>query len=378
MWGIETTLIERESHVLPSVLDSEMAAIVEREMTKNGIRLVTGVEVEGIELDNGGAPVVRIRGMDDITADFVFLCLGVHPEAALAQECGLRVGRHGGIVVDSHMRTSDPHIWAGGDCVESYHLISGTYVFTPLGSIANRHGRVIAENLAGNETVFKGVVGSFFVKVFDANVACVGLSQKTADRCDFRVEAVWGTFPDKPDFYPEFKLFTAKMVYAADDGRLLGIQAVGAGDVCGHVDVFSSFLQKRGTYQDLLDFEHGYAPPYSEPIDPLHHLAGMAVAQERGVKFIAPGTNFEQGALVLDVREDHEVSAKPWPGDDGREVIHIPSGELAQRIAELENSRTVYIVCGRGSRSYQAALMLKHAGFGDVYIVGGGVLASLA
>ncbi len=378
MWGIETTLIEKENQVLPKVLDPEMAAIVEREMIRQGIKLITSTEVERIDLSDSGNPVVSIRGGDKIAADYVFLCLGVRPNVSLARDCGLRIGGNDGIHVDTHMQTSDPDIYAGGDCVESYHRITGANVYLPMGSLANRHGRVIAENLAGNEAEFRGVVGSFFVKIFDVNVGSVGLSQKAGEALDFRAEAVWGTFPDKPDFYPEFKLFAAKMVYAADDGRLLGLQAAGAGDICSHVDVFSSFLQRRGMLDDLLDFEHGYAPPYSEPIDPLHHLAGMAIAQEMGTRFVAPGVDFSDGALVLDVREEHEVSSRPWPTDHGREVLHIPSGELKQRIGELDSSRTVYIVCGRGSRSYQVALMLKHAGFEKVHVVGGGVLASLA
>ncbi len=378
MWGIETVLIEKKDQVLPNVLDSEMAAIVKREIERQGITLVTGAEVEGIDLDDDGSPVVKIGPRGSITTDFVVLCLGVTPNARLAQDSGLRIGKNGGVFVDPHMRTSDPDIYAGGDCVESYHRITGSYVFAPLGSLANRHGRVIAENLAGNDGEFRGVVGSFFVKIFDVNVACVGLSEREADASDFRAEAVWGAFPDKPDFYPESKLYAAKMVYAADDGRLLGLQAIGAGDVCGHVDVFSSFLQKRSTLYDLLDFEHGYAPPYSEPVDPLHHLAAMAIAKSRGVNFTAPGVDFPADALVLDVREEHEVSSSPWPADGGREVIRIASGDLRRRIDELDRSRTVYIVCGRGSRSYQAALVLRHAGFERVFVVGGGVAASLA
>jgi NADPH-dependent 2,4-dienoyl-CoA reductase/sulfur reductase-like enzyme/rhodanese-related sulfurtransferase len=377
LWGTETVLIEKEDQILPKVLDPEMAAIAHREIEKQGVTLMTGAGVEGVGLDDDGNPVVRIKGQESIAADYVMLCLGVQPNAALAEDCGLRIGKTGGVLVDSHMRSSDPDIYAGGDCVELYHQITGAYVYAPLGALANRHGRGIAENLAGNETEFRGVVGSFFVKIFDVNVGSVGLSEREADAVDFRAEAVWGSFADKPDFYPESKLFTAKMVFAADDGRLLGLQAVGSGNVCSHIDVFSSFLQRRATLPDLLDFEHGYAPPYSEPIDPLHHLASMAVAQARGVQFVAPGIAFPDGALVLDLREEHEVTSKPWPTDDGLQLIQIPSGELAQRIDELDRSKAVYIVCGRGSRSYQAALKLGHEGFENVFIVGGGVAASL-
>jgi rhodanese-related sulfurtransferase len=360
------------------VLDPEMAAIAGREMRHQDVDVMTGVGVQRIDLDSNGGPVVHVENHASISCDFVFLCLGVRPEVSLARDSGIAVGDRGGVIVDSHMRTSDPDIYAGGDCVESHHIITGAQIYIPMGSLANRHGRVIAENLAGNDAEFRGVVGAFFVKVFDTNVGSVGLSEKAAANAGFRAESVWGAFPDKPDYYPEFATMSLKMVYSSDDNRLLGLQAVGSGDICRRIDVFSSFLQRRGSVDDLLSFEHGYAPPYAEALDPLHHLAAMAIAHDKGMKFLPPSTDHSNGILFLDVRESDESEAKPWPVPGDCLLAHIPLGQLRSRAEELDRSKEIRIICRRGARSYQASLILKNAGFENVSIIGGGTQASIS
>jgi len=236
LWGIGVILIEKENQLLPYVLDPEMARIVEREMLRQDIKLMTGCLVEKIEVNDDGNPVVKIKDQADISADYVFLCLGVKPEITLAKDCGLEIGQTGGIAVNKYLQTSDPDIYAGGDCVESDNLITGDKIFMPMGSLANRHGRVIAENLAGNKTKFSGVIGAFLVKAFDVNVGSVGLSEQAAAKAGFNVDTVWASFPDKPDYYPEYKTFITKMVY--ENNKLLGLQAVGKGDICRRIDVF--------------------------------------------------------------------------------------------------------------------------------------------
>jgi len=381
MWGIETTLIEMEDQLLPNVLDSEMAAIVHRTMDKEGIRIITGAEVEGIDLDSNEKPVVQLKGKGRIVSDYVFLCLGVRPEARLACESGLNIGETGGIVVNRNLQTSDPDIYAGGDCIESYHQITGERFFLSMGSLANRHGRVIAENLAGGNTEFPGLLGAFLLKVLDMNIGSVGLSQQAAERAGFRIKAVWGTFPDKPDYHPEKQTFVLKLIYNKSDGRLLGLQGVGAGNVCRRVDVFSSFLQRKATLDDLIDFEHGYAPPYSEPLDPLYQMATIAQAQQNGISFIQPGLDFSTLAgdvLWLDVRETEEVATKSLPSaiaDTSQNVVNVPLNNVRERLDKLERGKKIIVICQRGSRSYQVALTLKQAGFDDVHVLGGGLAA---
>jgi NADPH-dependent 2,4-dienoyl-CoA reductase/sulfur reductase-like enzyme/rhodanese-related sulfurtransferase len=380
MWGIEVTLIEKENQLLPYVLDPEMSAIVQRQLVAQGTHVLTGSKVESIDIDDKGNPVVLLQDRSKEACDYVFLAMGLQPEVSLARQCGLQLGHSGGIKVNRKMQTSDPDIYAGGDCVESIHQITGEELFISMGSLANRHGRVIAENLAGDEVEFPGVLGTFFLRVFDMNIGTVGLSVAEAVKAGFRARAVWGTFPDGPDYLPEMKTFVLKMVYSDDDGTLLGLQGVGQGDVYHRVDVFASFLQRKARVEDIFDLEHGHYPTCSEALDPLHHMAGIARAQQRGTCFINPGSDLADGqpedVLVLDVREKEEAVNKPLPSrivESIPNIVNIPLNELSCRLQELEHYRKIVVVCQRGSRSYQATLMLKSAGFKRVDVLAGGL-----
>lgn len=383
MWGIEVTLFEKQPQMLPYMLDPEMAAIVQRSLERDGVDVNIDAHVDRIEEDEEGKPVVIVKDREPLTADYVFLCLGVTPETSMARECGLDIGETGGIRVDGAMRTSDPDIFAGGDCVESTHQLTGKPVYIPLGSLANRHGRVIAENLAGNGMEFPGVLGAFVLRAFETNIGGVGLGETAARREGIETRSVWGAFSDRPDYNPEAKTFTLKMTYEAQGNRLLGLQAVGKGDVCRRVDVFSALLQKGGRLDDLFDFEHGYAPPFAEALDPLHHLAGVATAAQRGAVFIGPDAAgvagfMDQDTVLLDVREGEEAENAPLPTgitDACVRTVIIPLKELKSRLDELDRKARIAVICRRGPRSYQAALILRAAGFEDVTIVAAGLQA---
>lgn len=381
LWGIGVTLLERENQLLPWVLDPEMARMVERDLARRGVRIVAECNV--VRVEAGGERIcVVMHEESSLSADFAFLALGLAPHTELARKCGLALGQSGGIRVTRRMQTSDPHIYAAGDCVETLHRITERPFFLSMGSLANRHGRVVAENLAGNDAQFAGTHGTFFLKLYETNIAAVGLSQREAERADFRARAVWGTFPDKPDYRLDVKTFVLKMIYAADDMRLLGLQAFGEGDVYRPVDVFSSFLQRGALVHDLLDFEHGYHPAVSEPLDPLHHMAAMAIAQERGLSFLSPSfdpANQEPcDIVVLDVREREEAGKAPLPSriiESGAKAVHLPLGELSLARHELDKEKMIVIMCKRGSRSYQAALSLMASGFPRVAVLAGGLEA---
>jgi len=375
LWGIEVVLIEKENQLLPKILDPEMASLVGDELREKGVQVMTGMEIMKIDLDQDDNPMIFLNDGSTIVADMVFLCLGVTPDTALAQDCGLEIGHTGGIVVNGSMQTSYPDIYAGGDCVESINRITWERVHMPMGSLANRHGRIIAENFSGGKSEFPGVLGTVLLKVFDTNVGAVGITMKQAKKAGIVAGAVWGTFADKPDYYPENKTFTIKMIFDKDDRRLLGLQAAGEGDIFRRIDLFSMLLHKKAHIDDILDHEHGYAPPYSEALDPLYHLACMAEASLKGVRFLDPGTDVsEAGGNVtfLDVREPEEVEAEPL---NGVEAINIPLNDLRERLGELDKDRGIILICKRGPRSYQAALILNHAGFENVNILSGGVSA---
>lgn len=380
LWGIETVLIEKENQILPYALDYDMAVIAQRELARQDIELMTGTAVEKVELDEDGNPVVFVSEKEPISCDYLFMCMGVRPNVSLASECGLDIGETGGIKVDESLRTSDENIYAGGDCIESVNQITQKPFYIPMGSLANRHGRVIAENIADNQMTYPGSLGTFLIKIFDCNVGSSGISRQVAENCGLNADFVIGTFPDKPDYYPEGKTFKAKLVYEPQSHRVLGLQAVGAGDICRRVDSISALLQNNATLESLLDFEHGYAPPYSEALDPLYHLAAMALAKIRGISFISPvdlNENSKQNCIWLDVREESEIETEPWEICEKDNYLTIPLDKLRNRIDELDKSRKIVIVCKRGPRSYQAAVILKQAGFESVDIISGGYEAAV-
>lgn len=381
LWGIEVSLVERETSLLPRILDPEMAAIVQRELDRRNVEIIAGHEIEKIELDGEGRPVAHIEGQGTITSDYVFLCLGIRPNVTLAKKCGLDIGATGGIEVNARMQTSDPDIFAGGNCVESVSRVTGQPCYMPMGSLANRHGRAIADNLVGKEASCPGTTGAFLVKVFDLNCGAVGLSEDSARRQGLTTRAVWGTFPDRPDYYPGVQTFVLKMVYDPTTSRLVGLQAIGHGDICRRIDLFSSCLTRRATIKDLLDLEQGYAPPYSEALDPLHHLAAMALAQENGVSFLSPGTelnNYTSRVQLVDVREQGEFESSPWPGlPRNHGSVNIPLNDLRERLGELDRDKRVVVLCQRGPRSYQAAHILRAAGFEKVDILAAGLQSQL-
>ncbi|MBD3298580.1 MAG: pyridine nucleotide-disulfide oxidoreductase [candidate division Zixibacteria bacterium] len=382
LWGIETVLIECEAQLLKGTLDPEMSALVEQELRKQDVELHLRATVTGIELNAEDQLQANIDGGATVTADYVFLALGVRPQAELAERCGLAIGACGGIVVNAQMQTSDPDIYAGGDCVESVHQLTGKPLMLYMGSIANRHGRVIAENLAGGKVQFPGVLGTRCLRVFDLNVGAVGLTETAARDAGFDVQSVHGSFPDKPDYQPEVKTMVLKMIFDGTTMQLLGLQAVGEGDIIRRLDTFAAFLQYRATVDSLFDFEHAYAPPYAEALDPLHHLAGLAHAVRRGQQFVRPGGLFDtistNAVLIVDVREDEEAEATPLPGcwtANGTPVIRIPLGQLRSRLDEVGRDRPIVLVCQRGARSYQAAYVLKGASIEQVTSLAAGLQA---
>jgi rhodanese-related sulfurtransferase len=307
--------------------------------------------------------------VEELRADRAVVALGVRPAVAFAAAAGLEVGPRGGLVVDDRLRTGVPQVHAGGDCVEVTCAVTGRPNHVPLGSLANRQGRVIGDDLAGVESRFGPVAGSACVQVFDTNVAATGLRETAARRAGLEARAVWGTFQERAHYYPEAPNVYLKLVYEADTHRVLGVQGVGPGDVVKRVDVAAGVIRRRGTLADLLDAEFCYSPPYNAALDPLHGLAAAALNQERfGIRAVAPDAD-PGGRAVVDVRQPHEIDEKR-PLLDG--AVNIAVEELRDRVDELPRDRPVLVVCEKGVRSAEAARWLQTQGFDGVTFLAGG------
>jgi NADPH-dependent 2,4-dienoyl-CoA reductase/sulfur reductase-like enzyme/rhodanese-related sulfurtransferase len=373
MWGAKAILFDAAPAILPALFDPEMARAVETMMTGEGVEIHTNCPLLGVVESKEGVTIKTPKG--DFDVDHVVIAIGVKPDSALAAGCGLRIGKTGGIVVDEKMTTSDPDIFAAGDCVELKHLISGRPLVLPLGSLANREGRVIGSNLGGGDERFGPVVGSGAVKVFDMNVSSTGLTMRAAREAGFDAGAVWGSFTDRADYYPGTENLHLKLVYDRKTTKLLGLQGYSKGEVVKRVDVFASLLKQGGKLEDLLDAEFAYAPPFAPAVDPLYSIACVARNElMEGIQSLPPDADLDD-RFVVDVRRAREASDRPLPEKDTK---NVPFEEFRMICDQVPKDREVVCICSKGVRSSEAARVLRQRGCAGVKYLGGGSLMKLA
>lgn len=379
MWEVDTTVIEYFHQIMPGFVGPQFARMAQRQMEKHGVRFFLDEEAKAIEgTDSVEAVVTDKRRLE---ADLVIIAIGAAPNVDLAREAGLRIGFTGAIAVDEHMRTSDPAIYAGGDCAEIRNLVTGQPGYFPLGSMANRQGRVIGTNLAGGSAVFKGAVGSFVVKTFEAALAGTGLSLETARRAGFDAVSLQVAQLDRAHFYPDKAMLHLELVVEKKSRRILGIQGFGeVGDaVVGRINMVAAILEDRPTIDRLSNVELAYSPPFSSAMDVLNALANAAENMLDGRfqpidadGFTEKWTAGNGNLLILDcrARQDGEAYAKKYPG----RWINIPQDELRQRIGEIPAGKDLILLCNTGVRSYEAQLNLKEMGRNDPVSVQGGIV----
>lgn len=368
MWGIETSIIERESILLPISLDRELGELLSDIFKKNSIEIFLDSTVKEIVETSDGFLEVILNNGKIIESDVAFLCTGVKPNLELFSG-NIEIGSSGGILVDAELKTNIPDVWAGGDCVEVKNLITGNYGFFPLGSLANRQGRVIADSIGGLGAQFPGCIGAVSIKVFDTIIASAGLNSKQAKANSMNYSCVSGAWFDRPDYHPDSKPVFGKLIFEKQSFKLLGIQMVGKGEVTRYVDTFSSIASKNGNIFDLINSEHCYTPPHSSPMNPLNFLGAMALEQEKSGITNYSFYNIPEDAIIIDLREKDESEAAP----SGFDSVNIPFDEYRNHISDFPKDKTIIFVCQKGPRSYEGAVLFKKAGFEKVGYLGGGV-----
>lgn len=274
------------------------------------------------------------------------------------------------------MQTSDPDIYAGGDCVESTNRLTGKPCYVPLGSTANKHGRIIGDNVTGGNSTFPGVLGTVIFKAFDFSVGRVGLSEKECAEQGIPCITALTPGPDRAHYYPTAKPIVLKMISQAETGKLLGIQAVGTGDVAKRVDVVATALSYGAATTDIADLDLGYAPPYSSSVDPLAHAANVIENKMSGIaKGLSPAqvkAKIDSGEdfILLDVRSPKELEAMALKNP---RVVNIPLGKLRSRLGELPKDKEIVTFCKISVRGYEAQRILDGAGFESVRFLDGGL-----
>ncbi|WP_457552061.1 FAD-dependent oxidoreductase, partial [Desulfobacula sp.] len=278
LWGVTTTIIEMADQILPAALGKNISKVVEKQLEKNGVKLILSERVERINSDSESRVTSVETSNGTIDCDMVVMSAGVRPNTKFAADSGLAVGSSGALLVDRCLKTTDPNIYAGGDCVELRNLVSGENMTMPLGSLANRQGRIIANNIHGRASQFKGTVGTFCIKVFDMSVAKAGLTSAQAEANGFDPVHSIVSQPDRAHFYPSAQLMFIKLIADRKTRKILGIEAVGSqGDaVKARVDAVVPLLQTGLDVDDVCVLETGYAPPFASAMDIINN-AGNAL-----------------------------------------------------------------------------------------------------
>ncbi|HHW06007.1 MAG TPA: FAD-dependent oxidoreductase [Clostridia bacterium] len=370
-------LVEKENQLLPGLLDPEMASFVSREMEMNRVEVRTGETVLGIEAGSAGEKCV-ILSQERLEADLVILACGVRPNVALAQGAGLAIGPTGAIQVNEYLSTSDPHIYAAGDCVENRHLLSGKPVYVPLASTANKQGRVVGSNLAGLRETFPGIMGTGVFQVFELNGGKTGLTEKEAMELGYSVITSFTAGVDAAHYHPLHGNGIIKLIACAETHKLLGAQGVGPGEVIKRLDVLSTAMQLGATLDQIAALDLGYAPPFATPIDLGLHAVNTLRNKCQGILKGVDVKEFQSllendpHVLILDVRTPGEAADRVLAVE---QKLHIPLYELHQRLAEVPKDKKIITFCELGTRAYEAQRILLGAGFTDVLSLEGGVYA---
>lgn len=367
--GVDVTIVELADHVI-APLDYDMACDVHRYLKEKGVGLILQNGVQSIQEEGGALRLTLSDG--EIDTDLVIMAVGVRPDTALAKEAGLELNRRGAIVVDEHMLTSDPDIYAVGDAVEVTDFVTGEKAYIPLAGPANKQGRIAADNICGIPTTYKNTQGSAVLKIFDMTVATTGVNERAAKAAGLDYDKVYTFSNSHASYYPGSTGMSIKTLYEKGTGKILGAQIVGFDGVDKRCDVLATAIRAGMTAKDLTELELCYAPPFGSAKDPVNFVGYVIENTLAGrVK------NFfwddvaklprDGSVTLLDVRTDLERENGQYI--DG--FIHIPVDELRERVGELDKSKPVYIHCRTGLRSYVACCMLAGLGF-DCYNLSGG------
>lgn len=362
---LHVTVIERAPQIL-APFDEEMAAIVAKHLEANGVELRLNAETTTI-----GPNSLTLASGEEIPADLVVAAIGVRPDTSLAEAAGLKLSARGGIAVDEYQRTSDPHIYALGDAAEKVDHNSGESTLVPLAQTANRHGRLVADIIAGRDAKALPVLGTAIVGLFGLQAATVGWNERVARSNGKNVRIAHVHPADHAGYYPGAQQLNLKLVIDADTDTILGAQGVGKAGADKRIDVIATAMRSGLKASDLVDLELAYAPQFGSAKDPVN-IAGMVADNmargEKTVQWHEIDELVSGGMQLVDVRTPGECKRGMIPG-----AINIPVDELRDRLDEIDKSAPVVVSCQVGLRGHVAYRLLDGHGF-DVANLDGGYL----
>ena len=373
--GIKIKIIEMLDQVM-APLDKEMANLIHQELILNGVCLQLEDPIDSFKSEDGRYFVIPKSG-NQIETDLIILSIGIKPESQLAKDSGLQIGPKGHIIVDDHMRTSDPNIYAVGDAVEIKNYITQQQTAIALAGPANKQGRIAADNIAGRESVFKGSLGASVLKLFDITVSAVGLTEKQLKNTNIKYEKIYIHPNNHAGYYPGAVPITIKLIFEIPNGKVLGAQAIGGFGTEKRIDVISTVIKFVGTVFDLEELELTYAPPYGSAKDPINMAGFVASNLLRGDHPIWHWEDLEQikqnNSFILDVRTKEEFELGTIEG-----AVNINDLELRDRLKEIPKDKNIYAFCQTGWRSYLSTRFLLQQGYKVKNLSGGYKLFEIA
>ncbi len=372
--GARINLVEQRSRLM-SLWDAELSALIRRHLERHGVRVLLANGAARFEGEERVEAVVLEDGTR-LPADLVLLTAGLEPEVGLARRAGLELGPTGAIRVDDSQRTSDPAIFAVGDCAETRNVVTGDPAWLPGAAAAALQGRVAALNVCDGEEHFPGVAGTVIVKVFDGTAARTGLTEEEARAAGFEPVCAVVSGPDRAHFVPTARSIILKLVVDRASRRVLGAQGVGMGEIAKRIDVVATALMAGMDVDQLAHLHLAYAPPFSMALDNVLVAANVVRNKLEG-RFVGISSlelwelmRAGETPLLLDVRQPVEYGRVRLRGSR-----HIPLGSLRGRLHELPREEPIVVVCSLGLRGYEAALLLASRGFAKVRVLDGGLEA---
>lgn len=366
--GIDTTVVELGDQILPP-WDHELVAPLEDHVRDSGVHLKLNASAERFE-ESYEKLSVQLSSGESVEADFAVISIGVRPESRLADEAGIECGPRGGIIVNAHMQTNDPDIYAVGDVTEVVDYVTKDKVQIPLAGPANRQGRIAADHLFGRDSSYRGTQGTAIVGVFGKTAAMTGQSEKALVRSETAFEKVYVHPADHAGYYPGAQAMTLKLLFDPDNGVILGAQCVGGNGVDKRIDIIAMAIQAGLTVYDLEESELCYAPQYGHAKDPINMAGFVASGVLRGDQPVVHADLLldadDDSFFVLDVRTQAEFDAGHLPG-----ATHIPVEQLRERLDEVPRERKVAAYCKVGQRGYLATRILMQNGFDAANLSGG-------
>jgi len=369
--GITVTVVERLPQVMPA-LDADMAFLVQETLSRHGVTVRVGRTVTGVQANGERVAQVSLDDGTQLAADLVIVSVGVRPNTDLAVQVGARLGPSGAIAVDPSMRTSVADVYAVGDVAESFSVITGASLWRPLGSTANKMGRIAGDVITGGTLAHRGILGTGILRVFDLAVGHTGLTETEARAQGFDVEVIHNIKPAHATYLGGREL-TIKAVADRATGRVLGAQAVGPQGVDKRIDVLATAITFGATAADLFHLDLAYAPPFATTKDPVHYT-GMALdnALTGQAKLITP-TQLDdlrqagRPVQLVDVRSAKDYDKSHVPG-----AVNIPLAELRRRASDLDPHTLTVTYCNKGVSGNAGQNVLQCLGFTDVRNLSGG------